>query len=177
MKPKNCKIAALTGFDFIYNKGEKIAFLDSVINTKNDSFISLFAFDPIVAIDSSMADSISLKPDSITTTSLNPDSIIKNEPLPIGKLEIVANKNSPCIFQLLQNEKVIADISFSKAPYLIDEIIAGKYQLKYISDKNQDGVWNTGNWEKRSQPEKVINYSSEITIRSNWDLELEWIIE
>ena len=131
----------------------------------------------MIGRSSSIADSIFLKPDSITTTSLDPDSIIKNEPLPTGRLEIIANKNSPCIFQLLQNEKVITDISFSKAPYLIDEIIAGKYQLKYISDKNQDGVWNTGSWEKKSQPEKVINYSSEITIRSNWDLELEWIIE
>ena len=177
LKDINYKIVALTNFNFIYNKGEKIAFLDGIINTKTDSFISLFAFDPIIAIDSSIIDSITLQSDSITTTSLDIDSIVKKGALPTGKLEITTNKNSPCIFQLLQNEKVIAKISFSEKPYLIDEIVAGKYQLKYISDNNQDGIWGTGNWEKRIQPEKVANYPSEITIRSNWDLELEWIIQ
>ena len=50
------------------------------------------------------------------------------------------------------------------------------FNLKYIFDNNQDGIWNTGDWEQKIQAEKVINYPSEITIRSNWDLELEWII-
>ena len=59
----------------------------------------------------------------------------------------------------------------------MDEIVPGKYQLKYIVDNNQDRIWNTGNWESRILSEKVANYPSEITIRSNWDLELEWIIQ
>ena len=40
-----------------------------------------------------------------------------------------------------------------------------------------DGIWNCGNWETKTQPEKVINYKTEITIRSNWDLELDWDLE
>ena len=78
---------------------------------------------------------------------------------------------------MLQDEKVIIQIYFSEAPYLIEGIIAGNYNLKYIADSNQDSIWSTGNWERRIQPEKVIDYPSEIKIRSNWDLELEWIIE
>ena len=46
--------------------------------------------------------------------------------------------------------------------------------LKYIIDINKDSFWSTGNWEKRIQPEKALNYPSEIMIRSNWDLELDW---
>ena len=57
------------------------------------------------------------------------------------------------------------------------DITPGKYQLKYIADSNTDSEWTTGNWKAKIQPEKVINYSSEITIRANWDLELEWFIE
>ena len=76
----------------------------------------------------------------------------------------------------MQNEKVITEQFFSKKPYLIDEISVGTYHLKYISDNNQDSIWSTGNWERKTQPEKVVNYPSEITIRSNWDLELEWTI-
>ena len=104
------------------------------------------------------------------------DSIIKEKELPAGKLKIICPTNNNSIFQLLQNEKVIIDTCFSEKPYIINEIVPGNYQLKYIADKNQDRIWNTGNWKKRSLPEKVINYPSEIIIRSNWDLELEWII-
>ena len=165
LKNKDYKIVALTGFDFIYNKEEKIAFIDSLVNPKRDSTISLLAFDPIN--EDSKIDSIALKSDSITDKSIEYN----------GKLEIITNKNSSCIVQLLQNEKVINETYFSTKPYLIEAIIPGKYQLKYISDSNQDSIWNTGIWDRKIQPERVANYPSEITIRSNWDLQLEWIIQ
>ena len=41
---KNYKILALSGFDFIFNTDEKIAFLNRKINTVKDTFISLLAF-------------------------------------------------------------------------------------------------------------------------------------
>ena len=62
-------------------------------------------------------------------------------------------------------------------PFLLNEIAPGKYNLKCIVDKNGDGDWTRGNWENKTQAERVFNYPTEITIRSNWDLELEWIIE
>jgi hypothetical protein len=99
------------------------------------------------------------------------------ESITYGKLEIVTPANTPCIFQLLQNEKLISEFVFSEKPYALNDIVPGKYQLKYIADSNEDGKWNTGNWVEKLQPEKVINYTTEITIRSNWDLELEWNLE
>ena len=50
--------------------------------------------------------------------------------------------------------------------------------LKYIIDNNQDGevdIQEIG--KKKVQPEKVFNYPAELTIRSNWDLELDWNLE
>ncbi len=174
LKNMNYKIVALTGFDFVYNKEEKIAFSNNIINAKTDSFITLFAFDPIIKIDSLIQESMPLKSDSNITSDI--DTIIQKKEFSPGTLKI-NTKNSSCIFQLLQNEKVIIEIYFNEAPYLIEDIIAGNYNLKYIADNNQDSIWSTGNWERRIQPEKVIDYPSEIKIRSNWDLELEWIIE
>ena len=171
LKAENYKIVSLTDFDFIYNEGEKIAFSDKLINAETDSFISLMAFDPIVEIDSIIADTLSTLTDSSKTDSMPVESIT------YGNLEIITATNSPCVFQLLQNEKVIIEFIFAAKPYDLLDITPGKYQLKYIADSNEDGVWNTGNWESKTQPEKVINYPNEITIRSNWDLELEWIIE
>ena len=171
LKAENYKIVSLTDFDFIYNEGEQIAFSDQLINAERDSFISLLAFDPIVVVDSIITDTLSALTDSSKTDSVLVESIT------YGNLEIITIKNSPCIFQLLQNEKVISQFDFSEKPYSLKEIIPGKYQLKFIEDPDQNGEWTTGSWKNKIPAEIVLNYPMEITIRSNWDLELEWIIE
>ena len=71
------------------------------------------------------------------------------------------------------------DVKISKdhIPFLLHDIPPGIYRLKCIIDINRDGEWTRGNWKKKIQSEKVFNYPTEITIRSNWDLELEWDLE
>ena len=171
----NYTIVALTDFDFIYNEEEKIAFLDSPINAEKDSFISLFGFNPIVKIDSILTDTTALVTDSLVDDTLLKDTLTL-EKAPNGTLEIIIEQNSSCIIQLLQNDKVVKEFVFKQKQFLINNIDTGKYNLKYIFDNNKDSIWNTGSWEQKLQAEKVINYPSEITIRSNWDLQLEWII-
>ena len=155
----------------LYNKEELIAFSDKLINAEKDSFISLMAFDPIIKIDSVTPDTLTIKSYDSKIDSLHAESII------YGNLNIVTATNTACIFQLLQNEKLISEFIFSEKPYALNDIVPGKYQLKYITDSNEDGEWNTGSWKEKIQAEKVFNYPTEITIRSNWDLELDWDLE
>ena len=171
LNAQNYNIVALTDFDFIYNEEEKIAFNDTIINAVRDSFISLLAFNPIVEIDSTTNDTLTIIADSTTTDSLLTEEIV------YGNLAIITSKKSPCIFQILQNNKVIKEYVFVEQPFLLTDITPGKYQLKYIADSNMDGEWTTGHFESKTQAEQVINYPTEITIRANWDLELEWLIE
>lgn len=49
----------------------------------------------------------------------------------------------------------------------------GQYSLKVIEDLNGNNRWDTGNYWKQLQPEKIYNYTDEITLRANWDLEVE----
>ena len=175
LKGNNYTIVALTDFDFLYNEKEKIAFFDTTINAKIDSFILLFAFDPVVVIDSANIDTTIIKTDNIATDTLTNDTP-KKEEIPTGKLEIISSNKTSCIIQLLQNDKLIQEAVFINPPYIIGDIFPDKYRLKYIYDNNQDSSWTTGSWKTKTQAEKVINYPSEIIIRSNWDLELDWEI-
>jgi len=168
LNSKDYTIVSLTDFDFIYNEEEKIAFLNTVVNAERDSFISLLSFDPIIVIDSIIKDSTIIEADSTAT-----DSLVIEE-VQYGNLTIISAENKQCIFQLFQNKKVISEFNFTEQPFLLTDITPGKYQIKYIVDSNRDRKWTTGSWKKRAQAEQVINYPSEITIRSNWDLELEW---
>ena len=53
----------------------------------------------------------------------------------------------------------------------------GSYQVKVIYDKNNNLRWDTGDYIKKLQPEKVDYFPAEITIRANWDIEEEWEIQ
>jgi hypothetical protein len=48
-----------------------------------------------------------------------------------------------------------------------------KYKIKFVYDLNENKKWDTGNYLKKIQPEKVLYYVGEINVRSNWDLEVK----
>ena len=168
LNSKNYRLFAITDYDFMYDHKEKIAFHNSSVNANKDTLITLLAFNPLIEIDSMSADA-----DLSIIDSIQIDTLLINEDI-YGKLTIISSKINSSIFQLIQKDKVIKEYNFINKPFVLTDIIPGKYKLKYIHDRDQDGKWTTGSWEKKLQPEKVTNYPSEITIRANWDLEIEW---
>lgn len=53
----------------------------------------------------------------------------------------------------------------------------GSYKVRVICDANNNDKWDTGNYLKKIQPEKVFYYPALITVRSNWDQQIEWNIQ
>jgi hypothetical protein len=53
----------------------------------------------------------------------------------------------------------------------------GKYKFKAIYDKNKNKIWDTGNFAKKLQPEKVVFNPKIIPVRSNFDMEEDWELE
>jgi hypothetical protein len=58
--------------------------------------------------------------------------------------------------------------------FMIEHTEPGKYRLKVIEDKNMNGIWDTGNYMEKRQPEKVLFYTEPIQVRANWDVEVKW---
>ena len=87
----------------------------------------------------------------------------------------VEKLQSPAILQLLDTKnKVLASRSVTSEPAVFENLAAGKYSIRLIADKNNDGKWNPGRFEGRLQAEDIYYYGGEINIRAGWDLELEW---
>jgi hypothetical protein len=79
------------------------------------------------------------------------------------------------IFQLIQKDVVIREIHVDENNQIRFEYLnPAAYQLKVIYDKNGNGVWDTGSYSDKRQPEKVIYFSDEIIIRANWDVAEDW---
>ena len=94
------------------------------------------------------------------------------------KLKLNFKSGSKYILQLMSEKGQVFDYASSaNGIYYYTYLPPGPCKLRIINDTNGDGKWTTGNYLQKRQPEKVIYYSSPITIRSNWDLELEWKVE
>ncbi len=91
------------------------------------------------------------------------------------KLKFKAPKKGYVLQLLDAKETVLKEeyVSDSKDFYY-DYLVPGSYKLKVIVESKSDNKWNTGNYLSKTQPEKVIYYSQPITVRSNWDLDVEW---
>lgn len=82
------------------------------------------------------------------------------------------------IVQLLQKNEVIQEFfEVGKQTVNISYLNPGEYKIKLIIDNNSNKKWNTGNYEQNLQPERVIFYQDNITIRENWDNEIKWNIK
>jgi hypothetical protein len=79
------------------------------------------------------------------------------------------------IVQLMnEKEQLLATRETENDGYLIFDFLApAKYKLKFIYDENNNHKWDTGDYLKKVQPEKIGYYKDEINIRSNWDLEVK----
>jgi uncharacterized protein (DUF2141 family) len=99
------------------------------------------------------------------------------------KIRVKFQKGGTYRLQLLDSkETVVEDENLVIRDDLINDqatvdyvyLVPGSYKFKLIYDTNNNGKWDPGDYLGKKQPEKVIYYDQPITIRSNWDLEIEW---
>lgn len=49
----------------------------------------------------------------------------------------------------------------------------GEYTVRILYDDNGNGIWDSGNFRKNQQPEKVVPLPQSLNIRANWENERE----
>ena len=86
------------------------------------------------------------------------------------------NNKYPFVIQLLNNkgEVLQSDIIHQSGTITYPNLAAGGYKIKAIEDRNGNGVWDTGNYRQKRQPERVFYFDKAITVRGYWELEEEW---
>jgi len=87
-------------------------------------------------------------------------------------LDVILSNNSKYILQLIDSDMdVIREFKNieSNSTYSFDYIVPGKYTFRLIEDLNNNGVWDTGDFLKKRQPEPVFYYTNELEVRANWD--------
>ena len=82
------------------------------------------------------------------------------------------------VLLLLQDQKVKFSYPITQNLLRIDLLPPGEYQLKLLTDNNQNGRWDTGKFMgTKIQPERVRNLKLTLNIKSNWDNEMNLILK
>jgi len=153
------KLVSISGDDYFYHEDELISFSDSLIEAGKDTLINLYCFNPLQITDT-------LESYTDTTSQTR------------GSLMLNTNISGNIIVQLINGNKVVLEEYFYNTNLLkLKNISTGVYDIRLFFDRNNNLFWDSGSFTERYQPEKMYYYPEKITIRENWDLELEWIIE
>lgn len=98
-----------------------------------------------------------------------------------GNLKIVLQnvKEFPVIVQLTDNKgKVVAE-HYTEEENEVEFMYLNPaiYTIRIVYDSNKNGIWDTGNYLKKIQPERVVYYPEPIDVRANWDIEQTFILK
>lgn len=90
-------------------------------------------------------------------------------------LEDVSN---PVIIQLKKKDDVVRKLRvYKNGLYTFSYLSPGDYGIKIIHDLNDNGKWDTGKYIEKRQPEAVEILPRLITVRSNWDHDVNMILK
>lgn len=82
-------------------------------------------------------------------------------------------EDSDYIFQLLDDkDKVLQSQKLTNNQLTVPYLRPAEYKIAVIEDRNKDGVWTTGNYALKQQPETIFRLSDVVEIRSNWESEV-----
>lgn len=93
------------------------------------------------------------------------------------------SNDTPAFLQLLdaadkvvRQEKVLYRKNQGELAALFMRLIPGKYYARIIIDENNNGVWDTGDYYEKRQPEMVYYYNSFFDVKANWQKSEQWAI-
>jgi hypothetical protein len=94
-------------------------------------------------------------------------------------LKLIPELKQSYILQLTTDkEELIKEFYFhNDTTYRIEYLNPGKYTLKLIYDSNSNRKWDSGNYFKKLQPEKVFYFPKTVEVRGNWEIEEVWEID
>ena len=87
------------------------------------------------------------------------------------KLEKIDSTLHPIVF-LKKESKVFLKQKLEQKRYRFKLIEPGEYTIEILYDLNNNGKWDTGDYWKKRQPERLISRKQTFQIRPNWDNEL-----
>lgn len=83
--------------------------------------------------------------------------------------------DSTAVFQVVnKTDKVIRSVPINKSGTKVEYLEPGDYYIRMFLDRNRNGLWTTGDFLKKLQPEEVFYNPKKMTMIKNWEFEETW---
>lgn len=90
-------------------------------------------------------------------------------------IEIVEPDSNWLLEVLDRQEKVVRSLKVPRNGKMgFRYIRPGDYIIRIVDDKNNNGEWDTGDFESGVQPESIYYYPETVSVRANWDHIINW---
>lgn len=90
------------------------------------------------------------------------------------KFTITDANNFPYIIQLTDQKGEVIQERYTTSETVFDfkTLKPATYLIQIIEDTNSNGIYDTGNYLEKRQPEKVIHFYESIEVNASWDREI-----
>ncbi|WP_025765160.1 Ig-like domain-containing domain [Dyadobacter tibetensis] len=111
---------------------------------------------------------ISIEQDTLPATTIKHPVLDNEDYGTLAGSILIADSSQSFIVELV-DEKYKVVRSAKESPYHFTEIPEGKYFLRLILDDNKNGRWDSGQFQKAMQPERIVYYQEVLNIKSNFE--------
>ena len=78
------------------------------------------------------------------------------------------------VLQFVLNNQVVRSFPLTSSRWSNKLFLPGEYELRILSDENNNGTWDRGNFAKKIQPEKIIPVNKKVSVRGGgWENEFD----
>jgi hypothetical protein len=77
------------------------------------------------------------------------------------------------VLQFVQGEKVDFATPIKSGSFASNLFLPGEYELRILYDRNNNGVWDPGDFFKRLQPELVVPIGRKVSVKPDWENEFD----
>ena len=120
-------------------------------------------------------DTLGRKSAATDTISFNTKKLSEYGSISLRLKDLDLSKNPVLLFIL--NNIVVHSFPLSSDRFQQKLFKPGEYELRIVNDRNKNGRWDAGNFfGSRLQPETVIPIERRVSIKANWDNEIEILI-
>jgi hypothetical protein len=145
------------------------------------SFVMPYHFEPKESYEIIFKDSLFYGWDGTTNDSLNIKFTTKTE-RDYGSLTmnyVVSDGELNYVITLLDqnNKKIKVNTISTTSSIKYEHLVPGNYKIKVIKDQNGNGKWDSGNYDKKLQPEQILFFDKTLSVRGFWELEEKFEIK
>ena len=83
------------------------------------------------------------------------------------------DKTKNPVLQFVQNNEVVHSYPLTSEIWSAPLFNPGEYELRILYDEIKNGIWDTGNFDKKKQPEKVFAISQKLSVRENFEKDVD----